>query len=174
MVTGGTDVGEPDEQRGRTRRLVGGHGLRARLAPTMAIVLVACGTPPGVDVHPTSASPSPTGLPTGGSSATTSAGPTQEEQAPTRLEHAVIVDLAADWRPEAELDDEGRAAQRRRIQAAENAIVRALGEHGRVRRQLHTSGQVALAVDDKGLSILRGLHEVAAIHMDRPDPPAQK
>lgn len=86
----------------------------------------------------------------------------------------MIVDLAVGWRPEGALDDEELAAQRRRIQAAEKAILRALGEHGRVRRQLHASGQVALAVDDKGLSVLGDLDPVAAIHEDTPDPPAQQ
>lgn len=157
---------------GRTRRLVAAHSLRARLAPTVAIVLAACGTTPGVDEPQTSADRSSTELPTGGSSATTTTGHTPETQPPTRLQHAVIVDLAVDWRPEAGLDDTERAAQRRRVQAAENAILRTLGKHGRLRRQLHASGQLALAVDDKGLSILGDLDPVAAVHRDTPAPPA--
>lgn len=157
---------------GRARRLVRANRHRARLAPTVAILLAACGTASPIDGNQTTAGPPSTGLPTSGR-ATTTTGPTQDEHptAPAPLKHAVIVDLAVDWQPEGGLDAEERAAQRQRIQAAENAIVRALGEHGRVRRQLHASGQVALAVDDKGLSVLGDLDQVAAIHEDTPAPP---
>lgn len=157
----------------RTRPLIGGHRLRAPLAPTVAILLAACSTTSPVDGNQTSAGPPSTGQPTSGSTTTTT-DPTPEEPPAAPLRHAVIVDLAVGWRPESALDDEELAAQRRRIQAAEKAILRALGEHGRVRRQLHASGQVALAVDDKGLSVLGDLDPVAAIHEDTPDPPAQQ
>lgn len=158
--------------RGRTLPLVGGHGLRVGLAPTVVILLAACGTTSPVDGNQTSAGPPSTGQPTRGSATTTTDSTPPEPAAP--LKHAVIVDLDVGWRPEGALDDEELAAQRRRIQAAEKAILRALGEHGRVRRQLHASGQLALAVDDKGLSVLGDLDPVAAIHEDTPDPPAQQ
>lgn len=140
--------------------------LRAPLAPTVAILLAACGSTSPVDGNRTSAVP-PTG-----DSTTTTTDSTPAEQSAAPLKHLVIVDLAVDWRPEGALDDDERAEQRRRLQAAEDAILRALGEHGRVRRQLHASGQVALAVDDKGLSILGDLDPVATVHEDTPDPPA--
>lgn len=163
----------------RTHRPVGGDRRRVRLAPTVAILLAACGTTSGVDGNEADGStttaspagPTRTALPSGGTAAT-GTDRTPDKRPSTPLEHAVIVDLAVDWRPEGELDREDLAAQRQRIQAAENATVRALGAHGRVRRQLHASGQVALAVDDKGLSVLRDLNEVAAIHEDKPAPPA--
>lgn len=140
------------------------------LAPTVAILLAACGTTSPVDGNQTSAGPPSTGKPTSGSATTTTESTPEQSAAP--LKHLVIVDLAVDWRPEGALDDDERAEQRRRLQAAEDAILRALGEHGRIRRQLHASGQVALAVDDKGLSILGDLDPVATVHEDTPDPPA--
>lgn len=86
------------------------------------------------------------------------------------LDLAVIVDLAVDWRPEGELDADQVEAQRRRIRAAEDAVVEALGPHGRVRRRLPETAQLSLAVDDEGLRILQELPEVAAIHRDTADP----
>ena len=87
------------------------------------------------------------------------------------LEHAVIVDLAIGWRPEAELTAEEAAAQRTRIDEAERAVLVALGDHGRRQRQLHATGQISLLVDATGLEILRGHPDVGAIHQDRDDPP---
>lgn len=157
----------------RTRRRVGGNRHRARLAPTVAILLAACGTTSPTDGNQTTDGPPSTDAPTSGSTTTTTGrSPDEHPTAPAPLKHAVIVDLAVDWQPEGGLDADERAAQRRRIQAAEDAIVRALGEHGRVRRQLHASGQVALAVDDTGLSVLGDLDQVAAVHVDTPAPPA--
>lgn len=87
------------------------------------------------------------------------------------LEHAVIVDLAVDWRPEAELTAEEVAAQRTRIEEAERAVLQALGDHGQRQRQLHATGQVSLLVDATGLDILRGHPDVGAVHRDQEDPP---
>lgn len=171
-MAGGTDASRRMRSSGRTRALVGGSRHRTRLAPTVVLLLAACGPTSPVDGNRSTDGPPSTSPPTGGS-ATTTAGPAQDERptAPVPLEHAVIVDLAVGWRPEGGLNAEERAAQRRRIQDAEDVIVRALGEHGRVRRQLHASGQVALAVDDKGLSVLGDLDLVAAVHEDTPASP---
>lgn len=87
------------------------------------------------------------------------------------LEHAVIVDLAVDWQPEAELTVEEVVAQHTRIEEAERAVLEALGEHGQRQRQLHATGQVSLLVDATGLEILRGHPDVAAIHQNQDDPP---
>jgi len=87
------------------------------------------------------------------------------------LEHAVIIDLAVDWRPEAELNAEEASAQRTRFEEAERAVLEALGDHGQPQRQLRATGQISLLVDETGLEILRGHPEVAAIHQDQDDPP---
>ena len=79
----------------------------------------------------------------------------------------VIVTLAVGWQAENELLDHEIAAQRDRIRQAEEEVLRDLGTHGRLRGQLHQSGQTALLVDAVGLDLLRGHRLVAAVQEDR-------
>lgn len=83
----------------------------------------------------------------------------------------VIVDLAVDWRPEGELSDDDRVEQRRRIEAAADEIITALGDHGEVHRRLTMTAQLSLSVDDDGLAILERHRLVATIHDDTTSAP---
>ena len=49
-------------------------------------------------------------------------------------------------------------------------MLRDLGVHGRLRRQLHQSAQTALLVDAVGLDLLRGHRLVAAVQEDEAAP----
>lgn len=82
----------------------------------------------------------------------------------------MIVDLAVEWQPESELSDDEVRAQRARVQQAEDEVLRALGPHGRLRRQLHETAQTSLLVDADGLAMLRRHPRVVKVQEDRAEP----
>ena len=89
---------------------------------------------------------------------------------PVALPHLVIVTLAVDWRPEPDLSADEIADQRERVAQAQRRMLQALGPEGELRRELHATAQVSVAVSDAGLAELEDLPEVAAIHRDQPEP----
>lgn len=86
------------------------------------------------------------------------------------LPHLVIVTLDVDWRPEPNLSAEEIANQRDRVAQAQQRMLQALGPEGELRRELHATAQVSMAVSDAGLAELEDLPEVAAVHRDLPEP----
>ncbi len=82
----------------------------------------------------------------------------------------MIVTLSVSWQPENELLDHEIAGQRDRVGQAEGEVLRDLGPHGRLFRQLHESAQTALLVDALGLDLLRRHPLVAAVQEDRAAP----
>lgn len=84
----------------------------------------------------------------------------------------VIVTLAGDFVPEGELaDDAARLEQRRRIRAAQDAVLEELGADrvGNVRRFAYTP-QLALTVDAAALARLLRSPRVAAVQEDTAQP----
>jgi hypothetical protein len=67
------------------------------------------------------------------------------------LGHRVIVELAGQWAPEADLAPAALAEQRARIEAAQDEVVAALGDQGRLDRRLTPTAQMVVSVDDQGL-----------------------
>jgi hypothetical protein len=132
-------------------------------APSSPPPRVATQSPSGAS-QPASASPAPAAqLPPGPSE------PAHHRTEPV-LDQRVVVDFAVGWRPEHELSDEEVSAQRARVQAAQDEVLRALGGHGRLVRALHETAQASLAVDAEGREILRGHPRVAAVNDDDPEP----
>jgi hypothetical protein len=85
----------------------------------------------------------------------------------------VIVTLDGDFVPEGELaDDAARAEQRRRISAAQDAVLDELKPNrvGNVRRFAYTP-QLALTVDAAALERLLRSPRVAAVQEDTAQPP---
>jgi hypothetical protein len=84
----------------------------------------------------------------------------------------VIVGLALEVRPEAELTAAAAAAQRQRIAAAQDSLLAELGTEGiTVIRRYQRLPQLALQVDETRLCRLLASARVASVHADREDPP---
>ncbi len=83
----------------------------------------------------------------------------------------VIVDLRVEHRPEHELSREELARQRARIEAAQDQVLRDLGDHGTLSRRLTETAQMAVSVDAEGRRILAGHPLVARVHENRPEAP---
>ncbi|GAB3925365.1 hypothetical protein GCM10029976_018510 [Kribbella albertanoniae] len=79
----------------------------------------------------------------------------------------VIVTLAGDFRPEGELGDQARRAQRTAIRAAQDAVLAELPAAGvQVNRRYDAVPQLALSVDATALDLLRRSPRVAAVQED--------
>ena len=84
----------------------------------------------------------------------------------------VVVLLAVEYAPEAELGRDGVAAQRAEIAETQDAVLRSLGEHGRLAGRPERLPQLAVRVDAEGLEILAASPDVAAVEANEPEPPA--
>ena len=149
-------------------------------ALTVGVALSACAADrrgSTDDVTPvlpaTSASPSelPAAAPPAGPTRPAASSPASTRSAaPGAVDVPVIVTLSVNWQPENVLLDHEIDGQRVRVRQAEEEVLRDLGTHGRLRRQLHQSGQTALLVDAVGLDLLRRHPLVAAVQEDRAAP----
>jgi hypothetical protein len=82
----------------------------------------------------------------------------------------VIVGLRVERRPESELTAAEVQAQRARIEAAIDDVLKALGAHGQVSRRLTETGQLAVSVDSEGEKILSTHPLVGSVGDDSPEP----
>jgi hypothetical protein len=83
--------------------------------------------------------------------------------APSELR--VIVTLAGVFRPEGDLGDQARAAQRKAISTAQDAVLAEV-PRARVIRRYDAVPQLALGVDAAGLELLRQSPRIAAVQED--------
>lgn len=97
-----------------------------------------------------------------------SPGSTAAEDAERR--QPVVVGLAVGWAPESGLTVEERGAQRQRIEAAQDEVLRSLGGHGSLSGRLTATAQMALSVDAEGRQILVRHPLVAAVDDDTAEP----
>jgi hypothetical protein len=123
------------------------------------------GTTPAGPAGATPSAPTPTAETTGSTAPAVVAPPV------TAARELVIVDLDVDHRPESELDDAGRAAQRGRLERAMDEVIAALGPHGELARRLTATAQMSVRVDAEGRRILGSHPLVAAVHDDAPSTP---
>jgi hypothetical protein len=127
-----------------------------------------------IDTAP--AAGSPTGSTGTGRSATSSTGARAEttiassvvDPPVTAPRELLVVDLAVEHRPESELDDAARTAQRARLERAMDEVVGALGSHGQLVRRLTATAQMSVRVDAEGRRALASHPLVAAVHDDTP------
>ncbi len=99
-------------------------------------------------------------------SCTTGPGSTPTEP-PSGESRRVIVTLAGTFRPEGDLGDQARRAQRTAIRAAQDAVLAELPATGvQVIRRYDAVPQLALSVDATALDLLRRSPRVAAVQED--------
>jgi hypothetical protein len=99
--------------------------------------------------------------------------PTDEQQPGGEGQVQVIVDLAVDWRPEAELgSDEEVAEQRAAIRATQDAVVEMLTDtQFEIVALYEATPQMALRVDTPALELLRASDLVSQVTEDVPAAP---
>lgn len=139
-----------------------------------AVVLAACaaGEPTAQAPGPGRVPPTPIAEPSGPITPPPAPGPQPGSTAPEPVGwREVIVDLAVDWRPEAELTPDQVQDQRARIEGAQDALVADLGAHARLRRRFDATPQMAVSVNEQGSAILAASPLVARVHADRDDAP---
>ena len=83
----------------------------------------------------------------------------------------VVVELAVDYEPEAELGPREVADQRAEIAEAQDAVLAELGEHGELAGRPQRLPQLALRVDEEGLRLLDASPYVRGVEANEPEPP---
>ena len=84
----------------------------------------------------------------------------------------VIVDLAVPWRPEGGLSAAELAAQRSRIESAQDQLVASGDGHISLTRRLTETAQVVLSVDDEGRRRVQASALAAKVDENVPDAPS--
>lgn len=149
----------------------------AEVAPiciVLGLVLVGCAAVgPTVD---SSSGTSSTSSPTVAESPTTTIGQGESDQTQVTGEESmdpIIVDLAVEWRPEAELDADEVAEQRETIRIAQQKVLKLLeGTDFQVNRAYQSTPQIALSIDAEGRDRLNRSSLVENVNEDIPDPPS--
>lgn len=82
-----------------------------------------------------------------------------------------VVTLAGDWAPESQLSPSERAAQRARIERAQDELVTALAGHGTLLTRLTETAQLSVSADQSGLDLLAAHRLVRSVQVTTPDRP---